>query len=144
MVSEADKVLAHNIRDLVTKLNRRLRKQISNLDHMSITELNVFRLLIRSEKLLPSEFCAQLNISSQYMSQVLKRLESLAYISRKHSLEDKRKSFVILTKKGKKKIADSRQEREEWLAESIARSYSAADKQNIQKAVKLLVVLADL
>ena len=144
MVTEADKVLAHNIRDLVTKLNRRLRKQISNLDHMSITELNVFQLLIRSEKLLPSEICTQLNISSQYMSQVLKRLESLAYISRKHSLEDKRKSFVILTKKGKKKIEDSRQEREEWLAESIAHSYSAADKQNIQKAVKLLLVLADL
>jgi DNA-binding MarR family transcriptional regulator len=144
MMSKLDKTVAHSIRDLVTKMNRRLRKQMSNPEQMSVTELNVLYLLIGSEQLSPSGLCEQLNISSQYMSQVLNRLEELKYVSRQASLKDKRKSVVSLTTKGKAKIQDSRQEREEWLAGAVAQHFTAADKQIIQKAIKLLLILPDL
>jgi DNA-binding MarR family transcriptional regulator len=93
--------------------------------------------------MLPSELSAQLNISSQYMSQVLNHLEELGYISRKPSPKDKRKTFAVLTAKGKKKINVTRQEREEWLADQVSKQYSAKDKELIQKAIKLILILAE-
>ncbi len=144
MISKLDKDVAHSIRDLVTRMHGRLKRQVSNPEQMSIAELNVISLLINNGELSPSELCAQLNISSQFMSQVLKRLEGLEYVSRKASLQDKRKSFVLLTKKGKQKIKDTRQEREEWLANLIAKHYTDEDKEIIQKAIGLLLILPDL
>ncbi len=144
MPSKLDKAVAHSIRDLVTRMNRRLRKQISNAEQLSVTEQNVISLLTGSEQLLPSELSAQLSISSQFMSQVLKRLDGLEYIIRKPSLDDKRKSFVLLSEKGRNKIHDSRQEREEWLANSVAKHFMNEDKAIIQKAIDLLLTLPDL
>jgi DNA-binding MarR family transcriptional regulator len=138
-----DKELAHSIRDLVTRMNRRFRKQISNPDQLSVAELNVIQLLMESE-LLPSELCEQLGLSSQYISQVLNRLEMLEYIIRKTPDNDKRKSFAVITERGRKRLTDTREEREEWLAEAISRQFSASDKALIQKAVSLLSVLPEL
>lgn len=143
MISDLDKAVAYSIRDLVGKMNRRLRKQINYPEELSFTELNVFRLLIRSQ-LSPSELCAELNISSQYMSQVLNRLEEMQYISRQASLQDKRKSFVSLTEKGKAKIQDARHLKEEWLAEAIAEHFTVEDKVIIEKAIALLSIIPDL
>jgi DNA-binding MarR family transcriptional regulator len=143
MVSPLDKEVAYGIRDLVTKMARRLRKQVSNPEQMSVAELNVLYLMIPTEEMLPSELSAQLNISSQYMSQVLNHLEELGYISRKPSPKDKRKTFAVLTAKGKKKIHATRQEREEWLADQVSKQYSAKDKELIQKAIKLILILAE-
>jgi len=143
MVSPLDKEVAYGIRDLVTKMARRLRKQVSNPEQMSVAELNVLYLMIPTEEMLPSELSAQLNISSQYMSQVLNHLEELGYISRKPSPKDKRKTFAVLTAKGKKKISATRQEREEWLADQVSKQYSAKDKELIQKAIKLILILAE-
>lgn len=143
MVSPLDKEVAYGIRDLVTKMARRLRKQVSNPEQMSVAELNVLYLMIPTEEMLPSELSAQLNISSQYMSQVLNHLEELGYISRKPSPKDKRKTFAVLTAKGKKKIQTTRQEREEWLADQVSKQYSAKDKELIQRAIKLILILAE-
>jgi DNA-binding MarR family transcriptional regulator len=144
MVTEQDREVAHSIRDLVTRMNRRLRKQISNPEQLSVAELNVIQLLTNNEQLLPSELCTQLNLSSQYVSQVLNRLTELGYISRQAVLSDKRKSYAVITTKGSGWLADSRKEREEWLAMAISKQYSAADKSLIQKVVALLAVLPEL
>lgn len=144
-ISEAavDKAIAHSIRDLVTRLNRRFRKQISNADQLSVAELNVIRLLLDNQ-LLPSELCAQLGLSSQYVSQVLQKLEGLAYISRKSADGDKRKSYALITDKGRKWLVNSREEREEWLARAIAERFSTEEKALIRKVVELLAILPEL
>ncbi|MDB5144257.1 MAG: winged helix DNA-binding protein [Mucilaginibacter sp.] len=144
MVTEQDKEVAHGIRDLVTRMNRRLRKQFSNPEQLSVAELNVIQLLIDNKQLLPSELCTQLNLSSQYVSQVLNRLTELGYISRQSVSSDKRKSYAVITTKGNEWLADSRKEREEWLAIAISKQYSAVDKSLIQKVVALLAVLPEL
>jgi DNA-binding MarR family transcriptional regulator len=144
MVTEQDKEVAHSIRDLVTRMNRRLRKQFSNPEQLSVAELNVIQLLIDNKQLLPSELCTQLNLSSQYVSQVLNRLTELGYISRQAVSSDKRKSYAVITTKGNEWLVDSRREREEWLAMAISKQYSAADKSLIQKVVALLAALPEL
>jgi DNA-binding MarR family transcriptional regulator len=144
MAAQIDKTIAHSIRDLVTRMNRRFRKQISNREQLSVAELNVIQLLAEGRQVLPSELCAQLNLSSQYVSQVLNRLTELGYISRKAADADKRKTFAVITEKGTAWLTNSREEREEWLAAALARKFSAADKALIQKAVALLSELPEL
>ena len=144
IIRERDKELAHNIRDLVTRMNRRLRKQISNTDQLSISELNVIQLLAEHKQLLPSELSAQLNLSSQYMSQVLNKLTELGYILREFAPLDKRKSYAVITLKGNKWLEGSREEREEWLAMAISKQYSSAEKSLIRNAVELLSTLQGL
>jgi DNA-binding MarR family transcriptional regulator len=142
-VTELDKELAHSIRDLVSRLNRRLRKQISNPDQLSVAELNIIMLLADSKQLFPSDLCLQLNLSSQYVSQVLNNMEALGLISRKAAETDKRKTYAVITQKGRKVLNDTRQEREEWLARAIANMYSIDEKHSIQEVVTLLVGLTE-
>jgi len=144
MATEQDKTVAYNLRDLITRMNRRLRKQISNPEQLSISELNVIQLLVEHHKLFPSELCSKLNLSSQYVSQVLNKLTELGYISRKMAPTDKRKTYAIITPKGSKWLTNSREEREQWLAEAISAQYSQADKILIQKALELLADLPEL
>jgi DNA-binding MarR family transcriptional regulator len=138
-----DKAIAHSIRDLVTRLNRRFRKQVSNPDQLSVAELNVIQLLLDNRQ-LPSELCAQLTLSSQYVSQVLNKLEQMKYIIRETADNDKRKSYAVITEKGSKRLTDTREEREEWLATAISQQFSPSDKSLIQKAVELLSVLPEM
>lgn len=137
-VTDFDKEVAHKIRDLVSDLNRKLRKQISNKDQLSISELNVIKLLFENGKVFPSEICSHFNLSSQYVSQVLGKLQTLGLITRKQAGTDKRKVFAIITKAGEKWLKNSRQEREEWLATSIASVLTKSEKETILDAIQLL------
>jgi DNA-binding MarR family transcriptional regulator len=141
MTTANDKKIAHNLRDLVSTLNRNLRKQLGNPEQLSVAEENVVRILLSQEEVLPSELCEQLNISSQFMSQVLNRLDKIEYISRKTSKIDKRKSLVSLSKKGSQKIQQRRKEKEDLLASLISERYNNQQKKQIEKAIDLLAQL---
>lgn len=133
-----DREVAHIVRDLVTQLNRKLRKQVSNENQLSVSELNVAKYLAESGRLLPSEICSYFNLSSQYVSQVLNQLKTLGMITREAAEMDKRKNYAVITEKGKNWLQESRQEREEWLAASIAERLNPREKQVIVEAVALL------
>jgi DNA-binding MarR family transcriptional regulator len=141
MSTTNDQKLAHSLRDLVSTLTRNLRKQLGNPEQLSVAEENVVRVLLSQEEALPSELCGQLNISSQFMSQVLNRLEKLEYISRKASKTDKRKSLVSLSKKGMKKIQQRRKEKEDLFASLISERYNNQQKKQIEQAIDLLAQL---
>ncbi len=143
MPSKTDTALAHSIRDIVTKLNRRMRKQINMPGQVSVSELYVIQFLLERKFALPSELCMQFNISSQHMSQMLNRLEQGEYVKRTPSQQDKRKTEVSLTEKGRKMIKTLRQEREVWLSGAMT-VYSADEKAILQKAVALLARLPEL
>lgn len=75
---------------------------------------------------------------------LLNRLEQLQFISRTPSLIDKRKTLVSLTEKGKGNVLESRQEREEWLANLIGEHYSDQEKETIRQALDLLSILPEV
>ncbi|HVY73715.1 MAG TPA: helix-turn-helix domain-containing protein [Puia sp.] len=143
MSNTQDHLLAHQLRDLVSRLNRGLRKQMGNREQLSIAEENVVRTLVLREEALPSELCAELDISSQFMSQVLNRLEALGYISRKPSKTDKRKSLISLSKDFMSKLQQKRQQKEDWLASLISKKYNKQEKEQIGAAIALLSQLYD-
>lgn len=134
-----DQLLAHEIRDVVARVHKHFRKQMNNLGQLSEAEMGVFRVLVSTKEAYPSELCRELNMSSQFMSQVLNRLEEVQYIQRKASPDDKRKTLVSLTKKGKNLVQQVYDEREAWLAGIIAERFTAEEKKTISKAIPLLV-----
>lgn len=135
--------LAHELRRVVVGLYRQMQKQINNEDQLSVAAQNVMYQLTQQEALLPSELCALLNISSQYISQVFTQLEALQYISRTPSVEDGRKTLVSLTRKGRHKVLESRKEREAWLSELMASRFSTKEKKVVKEAIALLSGLID-
>ena len=143
MATAADQKIAYNLRDLVSRLNRSLRKQMGNWEQLSIAEENVVRALLVQKEVLPSELCAQLNFSSQFISQVLNRLEKLGYISRKPSKTDKRKSLVSLSKDMLLKVEHKRKQKEDWLASVISKKYNKEQKKQIEQAIALLIQIHD-
>jgi len=143
-ITPLDKEVAFGVRDMVTRMNRRLRREISNKEQLSVTELNVIQLVFMNERLFPSELCSQLNLSSQHVSQVLNALTDLGYISREASLTDKRKTYAVITSKGSRCLKESREEREEWLAKGIAEQFSSEEKAIIQEAIALLAQLPEI
>jgi len=144
MFNKQDEEIAYGIRNLVTIMNKRLRKQMSNPEQLSIAEFNVLSILMMQKEAFPSELGAQLNISSQFMSQILNRMEGLKYISRKSAPSDGRKTLVTLTRQGRQKVELSRREREEWLALVVSEKYTTEEKDVIKKALDLLAVLTEL
>lgn len=144
MITKDDQVIAQSLRNLVTLLNRRLRKQASNPDSLSVAEANVISLLTTQKAMYPSEIGSQLNLSSQFLSQILKRLEGLGYLTRTASPDDKRKTLVSLTTRGKQIVQDSRESREEWLAEVISARFTGAEKKIVKEALTYLSTLTDL
>ncbi|WP_147323461.1 MarR family winged helix-turn-helix transcriptional regulator [Chitinophaga silvatica] len=144
MISKEDQEIAQALRHLITLLGRRLRKQANIPDALSIAEGNVLSMLMTHETLYPSEIGAQLNLSSQFLSQILKRLEGLGYITRNSASEDKRKTIVSLTAKGKRIVLESREAREAWLAETISERFTPAQKKVMKEALTYLTTLTDL
>lgn len=144
MFNKQDEEIAYGIRNLVTIMNKRLRKQMSNPEQLSIAEFNVLSILFIQKEAFPSELGAQLSISSQFMSQILNRMEGLKYITRKSAPSDGRKTLVSLTKQGKQKVELSRREREEWLAFMVSEKYTPEEKNVIKRALDLLSVLTEL
>jgi len=138
-----DRDLAHAIRDFVTRMQRRLRKQMSNPHHLSVAEVRVLSSLLELKHPQPSTLCEQLHISSQFMSQVLNRLQELGYIERTPDPVDRRKTRVMLTEEGKLRISDSRVEREAWLYHKISDHFSADERETMRKAMTMLSALPD-
>ncbi len=140
---EKDQLLAHEIRDAVSRVHKHFRRQMNSRGQLSEAEMGVFRVLVSTKETSPSDLCKELNMSSQFMSQVLNRLEEVKYIQRKPSPDDKRKTLVTLTKTGKNLVQEIYDEREEWLTDIIAERFTAEEKKTISKAMALLVRIVE-
>jgi DNA-binding MarR family transcriptional regulator len=142
-ITEEDLELAKEIRTSITQFYRRMRKEISNPEHLSVAEYGVIDALLTRSNLTPGELCIQLNISTQFMTQVLSRLVRLNYIQKKGDKHDKRRTLVSITATGKKKIESMRHERDERLAQTIALIYTAQEKKLMSSATQLIVRLSE-
>lgn len=134
--------LASALRDAVSVLHKRLRKQVYSGEGYSITEFTTLSYLYTHASLFPSELAAFTRIKAQSMSQVLKKLETDKLIQRTGSRQDKRKTLVSLTAKGKKAVEKTRYERDEWLAGALQATMKEKDFKTLAAALPLLQRIA--
>jgi len=119
MSHKANIRLVAEIRTTATRLVKKLRKQSAKGFTLSLTERSVLGVLHQSAEMLPNELAAAEKITAQSMSQILSHLAELGFIHRRQSREDKRKSFISLSAKGKAIIEQVRNEKDNWLYDAL-------------------------
>lgn len=143
MPQNKDLQLASELRTVLTRLIKKLRKESITGQQLSLTERSTISLLHQNQELQPSELASMEKITNQSMSQILNHLLELGYISRKASDTDKRKVLISLTENGEKMLSQLRSERDEWLAKAIRKTCTNEEEELIKKIIGPLTKLVD-
>jgi len=143
MNSEKDLQFVSDLRTVVTRLIKKLRRESATAQQLSLTERSTLGLLLQNGGLLPSELAAMEKITNQSMSQILNHLLEMGLIIRTNSETDKRKVIITLTDKGKQLILQIHNERDEWLAKAITGICTAEEQEIIKKVISLLTKVVD-
>jgi DNA-binding MarR family transcriptional regulator len=143
MAEQKDTQLASELRTVVTRLIKKLRKQSSTAAQLSLTERSTIALLDQHGELLPNELAAMEKITTQSMSQILCKLLELGLIKRRISETDKRKAIISLSDPGRTMLYRVRNERDEWLNKALEATCTAEEKALLKKAIGPLTKLVD-
>jgi len=143
-MSAKDLQFASDLRTVVTRLVKKLRKKSITGQQLSLTERSTLSLLLSSENgMLPSELASAEKITNQSMSQILSGFLEKGYIMRTSSETDKRKVIISITEKGKAIILQVLSERDEWLNEALRETCTEEERELIKKALGPLTKLVD-
>ena len=142
-MNKQDIQFATDLRTVITRLVKKLRKKSVTGQQFSLTERSTLGLLLQHGQLLPSELAAMEKITNQSMSQILNHFLEDGLITRTASETDKRKVIISLTELGRQKITQVMSERDEWLSEAIKETLNAEEKELISKAIGPLTKLVD-
>jgi len=137
-------MLAEQLRTVLGRLVRKLRKLSPADEQLSQTERSILVLLDQHEKLLSAELAIMEKITPQSMGQLLNHLAALDLIKKNISKEDKRKVFISLSAAGKNRLIKVRKERDEWLNMAIAKVCTEKEQAILLKAIVPLTKLVDL
>jgi len=143
MNDQKNNQLASDLRTVVTRLMKKLRKQSTTAGELSLTERSTIGLLDQYKELLPNELAAMEKITTQSMSQILGHLLELGLITRTPSQIDKRKVIISLSDEGRNVLYRVRSERDEWLSKALAETCTAEEQQLLIKALVPLTKLVD-
>ena len=89
-----------------------------------------------------SDLAASGHVTLGSMSQTIRRLEKLSYVTKSRATEDRRKVLFTLTDAGKNASTVSRRHRHEWLNARLA-ELTADERATIARAAAILLRIAD-
>jgi DNA-binding MarR family transcriptional regulator len=141
--SPRDIEIAAQIRTVLGRLIKVLRKHTRNDALLSLTERSTMSLLYQHKELPPSELAQIEKVTTQSMSQIINHLFELNYIHKNPSGDDKRKTLLSLTPAGRAYVEQLRQEKQEWLARTLHDRISAPEKEILLQAMQALTKLID-
>jgi len=143
MSTEKSNLIASELRPVLARLNRKLRKLSPSNTLLSQTERSILVLLEQQNYLLSAELAVLEKITPQSMGALLNHLDELKLISKTASENDKRKIHVSLSAKGKEMLEQVRYERDEWLSKAIAEVCTEQEKLILKEAIGPLTKLVN-
>ncbi len=90
-----------------------------------------------------SDLGSELGVTNSAASQMLERLVQLKLVTRTEDPSDRRVKLIVLTDKGRQILQEGNLAGRSWL-EDLARSMSAEEQEQVQKAVLVLIEKARL
>lgn len=126
----------------VGALHKVLRRQTSAVSSYSMTELETISIISRNDAILASELAVRTRITTQSMSQILKKMEEQGLIKRTGSSDDKRKMHLSLTPAGEKLVKQNRYERDAFLQKRMELLLTDKEVALLEKVVPILDKLA--
>ena len=143
MTMETSQLIAAQLRPLITRLVRKLRKLSPANNLLSQSERSVMVLLEQNGEMLSGELAVMEKITPQSMGQLLNHLTELDLISKTVSGTDKRKIIISLSDSGRKMIQQVRNERDEWLSKAIEQVCTEKEQKILLEAIGPLTKLVD-
>jgi len=141
--SSLDIETAAQLRTVLHRLIKVLRKHTRNDALLSLTERSTMGALDRHNELLPSELAQMEKVTTQSISQVVNHLAELNFIHKNPSGEDRRKVLLSLSPSGKAYIEQLRSEKQEWLAHALHEHTSTKEKETLAEAMRILARLTE-
>ena len=135
--------IASELRTVLARLNRKLRKLSPSNTVLSQTERSILVLLEQHEYLLSAELAVMEKITPQSMGALLNHLAELNLIAKTASESDKRKVHISLSAQGREMLGQVRHERDEWLGKAIAEVCTTEEQLILKKAIGPLTKLVN-
>jgi len=132
-----------DLRATVGRLIKKLRKESSTGRQLSLTERSTLGLLYQHKTMLPSELAASEKITNQSMSDILRHLAELGFITRTASEQDKRKVNISLSAEGEKTLLQVRSERDQWLTKAITATCTPHEQELLKKSIGILTKIVE-
>ncbi len=139
---DATAALAHDIRVLTGALRRRLRDATTDTS-LSWSHLVVLGQLDREGPSTVTRLAMLEYMRPQSMGALIATLAKNGFVTGEPDPNDGRQTLWSLTDKGATTIFNSRTLREDWLIRSLQTRFSADEREVVQKAVHLLLHLAE-
>ncbi|MFC3560909.1 MarR family winged helix-turn-helix transcriptional regulator [Pedobacter jamesrossensis] len=143
MSTEISNAIASELRPVLARLNRKMRKLSPSNTVLSQTERSILVLLEQHDYLLSAELAVLEKITPQSMGALLNHLDELKLISKTASHSDKRKIHISLSLSGKEMLEQVRLERDEWLSKAIAEVCTEQEQLILKKALGPLTKLVN-
>ncbi|TSJ43422.1 MarR family transcriptional regulator [Mucilaginibacter corticis] len=132
-----------DLRTVVGRLIKKLRKESQTAQLLSLTERSVMGLLYQYQSMLPSELAATEKITNQSMSDILRHLLQLGFITRTASEQDKRKVNISLSAEGEKILLQMRSERDHWLTQAITATCTPEEQEFLKTSISILTKVVE-
>ena len=132
--------LAIQIRDAITRVNRRLR-QTRPMGELTIAQISALQSLDSAGALTPRELAEAERVQPPTMTRIVARLEERGLIQRTPHPTDGRQVILAPSPLGRELLVEYQRVRDEWLANRIA-GLTGADREALRRAAEILVRLA--
>lgn len=140
MGEDIDEVGAE-LRRAVVRLYSRFRSERVE-GEVADAALLVLIVLDKQERMSLSDLAETARVTLGSMSQTVRRLEQLTYLTKSRGTQDRRKVLFTLTEQGKTAVTASRRHRRDWLNGRLA-ELTAAERDDISRVAPLLLHIAD-
>lgn len=129
------------LRRAVTRLYSRFRSERMD-GEVPDAALLVLIVLDKQDRMSLTDLAEAAKVTLGSISQTVRRLEQLAYVSKTRGTEDRRKVLFTLTDEGRTAVTASRRHRRDWLNGQLA-ELTAAERADIARVAGLLLRIAD-
>lgn len=128
--------LAAQLRDSITRLNRRLR-QARPLGDLTITQLSALTSLELGGALTPRELADAERVQPPTMTKIIAKLEDRGLVQRTPHPTDGRQVILAATEAGRAVIVEHRRARDAWLAQRLA-VLGPDERETLHRAAEIL------
>ncbi|TDC50907.1 MarR family transcriptional regulator [Micromonospora sp. KC207] len=132
--------LAPQLRDAITRLNRRVR-QARPVGDLTVTQLSALTSLVLAGALTPRELADVERVQPPTMTKIVAKLEDRGLVGRTPHPTDGRQVILSATEGGRAVLDQFERARNEWLARRLA-ELPESDRETLQRAAEILQRLA--
>ncbi|WP_433531063.1 MarR family winged helix-turn-helix transcriptional regulator [Micromonospora sp. CA-263727] len=128
--------LAHQLRDAITRLNRRVR-QARPVGDLTVTQLSALTSIRLGGALTPRELADVERVQPPTMTKIVAKLEERGLVQRSPHPTDGRQVILAVTEGGRTVLDQFERVRDEWLARRLA-ELNDADRETLHHAAEIL------